>query len=228
MVAPTDITGQRFGLLVAIEDAGSNGRRRLWRFRCDCGSEVIRIMDGCRRSAHASCGCFKPGWLNKGRAPASKTHGLSRTRLYRIWTNMLSRCERPSNHRFADYGGRGITVCADWHDSGSFLRWALANGYADDLQLDRIDNDGAYCPSNCRFVTPRQNTANMRNSVKYMVRGELLNLPEIERRYGVNQATLRHRIKKLGYSPDDALTANPPKGAAAIKRATRRKFLGIL
>lgn len=213
MTMPRDITGKRFGRLVAVEDAGSNGRRRLWRFQCDCGKTVIRSTDGVLRTPRASCGCYKPGFANKGRAPASKTHGLSKTRLRRVWGNMKSRCGDPRNHRYADYGGRGIRVCSAWLDFATFAAWALSQGYSDDLQLDRIDNDGGYEPDNCRFVTPAENMANMRTSIRYVVRGEEMGMAEVERRFGLSRSTFRYRIEVLGYSPDAAITARPRPGA---------------
>lgn len=212
MVAPADITGRRFGKLVALRDAGSSGRRRLWDFACDCGKSVTRTIP--YRSGHStSCGCQKAGWGNKGRTPASKTHGLSRTRVKRVWANMISRCHDPRNHRYADYGGRGVAVCAAWRDLPTFASWALRHGYSDELQLDRIDNDKGYSPMNCRFVTPAENMANMRTSVRYTFFGEEMGMAEAERRFGIKRSTLRRRVEVLGYSPEEALTARPKPGA---------------
>lgn len=96
------------------------------------------------------------------------THGYSVThpKLFLLWETMRGRCNNPNRERFKDYGGRGIKVCKEWNEScESFCKWALANGYKDGLQIDRIDNDGDYCPENCRFVTPKQNNRNRRNTV---------------------------------------------------------------
>jgi len=85
-------------------------------------------------------------------------HGMSNTRLYRIWKGMRSRCNNPNLPKYNRYGGRGITVCDEWNSFTSFYRWVQTINYNDELQLDRINNDGNYEPSNCRFVTIKENT----------------------------------------------------------------------
>jgi hypothetical protein len=95
-----------------------------------------------------------------------RTHGIKsdHPELYGLWNPMKQRCENPNRPKFADYGNRGIEVCDEWHDAGSFAKWALSHGYRKGLQLDRINNDGGYCPDNCRWVTPKQNSRNRRNT----------------------------------------------------------------
>ena len=91
------------------------------------------------------------------------THGLRQHRLYRVWEAMKRRCLSPAHEQFADYGGRGITVCAEWlHNFGAFFDWATSNGWEHGLTLDRIDNDRGYSPSNCRFATRKEQRANQR------------------------------------------------------------------
>lgn len=164
-MAIRDITGERFGRLVAVRDVGTDGNRRLWLFRCDCGAEIIRNTANVRRMMRpghiANCGCFVGGTKNKGRR-TNVTHDMSRTRLYRVWASMRERCSNPKNKRFKDYGGRGISVCPEWQDASAFLEWANTHGYRPGLQIDRIDNDGPYEPGNCRFVTAKENAANRR------------------------------------------------------------------
>ncbi len=104
MTALNDITGLRFGRLVAVRDVGSNGKRRLWLFQCDCGGNVTRHTGNLTAMGSegriANCGCFKGGTKNKGRR-TNVTHGMTGSRLYRVWTAMLERCRNPKNRRFA-------------------------------------------------------------------------------------------------------------------------------
>jgi hypothetical protein len=156
MTALIDITGQTFGRLTAIERAGSRGNHALWRCRCSCGQEAIVIGKLLRIGHTKSCGCWRSdNWFIQ-----KQTHGDSRTRLYRIWSGMRNRCANPNNQAFDHYGGRGIRVCAEWQQFEPFRDWALANGYTDDLTIDRIENDGHYEPNNCRWATYAQQGRN--------------------------------------------------------------------
>lgn len=89
------------------------------------------------------------------------THNMSKTRLYKCWKNMKARCYIPSASRYKNYGERGISVCKEWLNFELFMQWALNNGYTDNLTIDRINNDGDYCPENCRWVTIEENTSMM-------------------------------------------------------------------
>lgn len=102
-------------------------------------------------------------------------HGLFRDNkeLFNVWQSMKSRCENPNRSNYHRYGGRGIEVCDEWHSAESFVKWALSNGYQRGLQLDRIDNDGNYCPENCRFVTPKENSRNRRNTKYLTINSEI-------------------------------------------------------
>lgn len=101
-------------------------------------------------------------------------HGanMRNKRLYGVWKTMMHRCYNPKREKYKDYGGRGISVCNEWHDPNAFMDWAEANGYADGLQLDRVNNDGNYAPDNCRFATPKENSRNRRNAKHLTINGE--------------------------------------------------------
>lgn len=157
-----DITGQRFGWLVAVRpDGESLDHHKKWFCICDCGgSKTVRITD-LTRGKTQSCGCLRREQLNNARKLIPKIHGGCGSRLYRIWSNMKGRCTNPHNKDFPLYGGRGIIICAEWlHDFKAFQKWALSHGYRDDLTIDRMDNDKGYSPDNCRWATMKEQIAN--------------------------------------------------------------------
>lgn len=129
---------------------------------------------------------------------------LSSTRIYGIWEHIIQRCENPNDRNYKNYGGRGIRVCSEWHDSKTFICWALSNGYDDSLSIDRINVDGDYEPNNCRWTdlyTQRNNTK--RNHV-INVFGDVLTLRQAADEYGVNYNTLKTRIRR-GWIPEVAV-----------------------
>jgi hypothetical protein len=171
----TDISGQRFGMLTAISidhlSVQRNGcARALWKCRCDCGNETVASISNLRNGHTRSCGCLVV-------ESASKTHfkhgdkGKDKVdRLYPVWRSMKQRCQLPSMTHYKDYGGRGITVCKEWQDYIQFKRWAIKNGYDENAPrgkctIDRIDVNGNYEPSNCRWVDMKIQAHNKRNSI---------------------------------------------------------------
>ena len=118
--------------------------------------------------------------LKPYQAYSHRTHGICADypNLYGVWLSMKSRCENPNRPKFKDYGYRGIEICEEWQDAGNFAKWAFSNGYKQGLQIDRIDNDGNYEPSNCRFVTPKENSRNRRNTKLLTINGETKSVAE--------------------------------------------------
>jgi hypothetical protein len=153
----TDITNQTFNRLTAIcPDGYSNDGKMLWRCRCICGNETLATRYQLKSGHKKSCGC----WRVDNCAIVATRHGGAKRgqkmRLYGIWAGIFSRCTNPNVKAFPRYGGRGISVCDDWHSFPAFRDWAEANGYRDDLAIDRINNDGNYEPSNCRWATYKE------------------------------------------------------------------------
>jgi len=141
-------------------------------------------------------------------------HGYCGTKVYKVWGNMYSRCYEPNSTQYKDYGGRGISICAEWLEQpGSFCEWALANGYSEGLYIDRIDNDGNYEPDNVRFVKRKVNNRNKRNCRYLTAFGETKSISDWaeDSRCVVTYGALQQRIYKLHMEPLIALTT-PCKG----------------
>ena len=161
-----DLRGQPFGKLTVLRENGRDKRNKvLWLCRCECGNVVTVRGDHLRNEHTTSCGCY-----NRERLAESHTkHGMSKTRLYRTWRDMLKRAgvhKGASEEVKHNYQDRGITVCDEWLVFENFRDWALSHGYSDDLEIDRIDNDKGYCPENCRWVTSKENMNNRRNTIR--------------------------------------------------------------
>ena len=133
-----------------------------------------------------------------------KKHGESLTRLYKIWSSMKYRCKRKRGKDYYRYTLRGITVCEEWQAYENFRNWSLANGYADDLTIDRIDNDKGYSPDNCRWATHKQQGLNKRTTKYITIGNETLTAVEWSERTGIAYATILWRLKK-GWTPYDAV-----------------------
>ena len=143
-----DLTGQRFGKLVVIEYAGRNERREsLWKCQCDCGNKSVVRGDVLRRGTTESCGCGK-----------GLKHGHHKKPWYSSYKAMMERCYLPSCANYKRYGGKGVTVCEEWHDINKFAEWVESSGYAPGLTIDRIDPSGNYEPNNCQWLTRSENS----------------------------------------------------------------------
>lgn len=201
-VAFKDLTGQQFHHLTVLEFAERKNNRTMWKCLCECGNITFVDSNSLKSGNTKSCGCHRSdGWGN------SKTHGMSRTRLYRTWMGMKSRCYREKNKYYKNYGGRGIRVCDKWISSfESFRDWALQNGYLDSLTLDRIDNDGNYCPENCRWVDRFEQMNNTRANHRITLNGITMTIAEWSRKIGIPTYILNNRINNYGWSEEEALT----------------------
>lgn len=190
-----NLIGQRFGHLLVAE-LGHGTKVRSWVCHCDCGRTSLVRTGDLRSGNSTSCGCQKTV-----RALAVvRTHGCSNTPVYRVWNDMLRRCNDPARDDFKDYGGRGISVCERWNDFASFL--ADIGERPDGAMLDRIDNDGPYSPENCRWATPNEQAGNRRSSVRIEIGGI--------------QKCLKHWCLELCFNYATAQTLKKRHGISAV------------
>lgn len=180
-----DITNKRYGKLVAIEKIFIDKKRSYWLCKCDCGNEKIIQFGSLNSGDTRSCGCLQRAALRA----ANVSHGLSSTRQYRIWLGVKSRCKsNPS------YIGKNIIVCEEWKNNfKKFYDWSIANGYKENLHIDRINNNGNYEPGNCRWVTQKQNNRNKGNHRIVEIYGEKLILVEAVEKYAPHLTY--HKVK---------------------------------
>ena len=182
-----DLSGQKFGRLTVIGiDESKQTRKTYWICECECGNIVSARSDGLQSGRTKSCGCYKreSDRRNVTKVPAyqkylAQGHKVGGTRLYNIWQGMKRRCYNPNDTRYMSYGGRGITVCDEWKDDYmAFFEWAMSNGYSDELTIDRMDVNGNYEPSNCRWATIEQQNNNRRTNIDITIGNTTKSLKE--------------------------------------------------
>jgi len=195
MALRVDLTGNVYGKLTVIDFSQRKHGRAYWNCICTCGNKKI-VQGYDLTSGHTkSCGCLRK---IDGKEPRYR-HGKVHTRLYRIWGNMKSRCDNPNSKYYKDYGGRGISYCKEWADFVLFEEWALTNGYKDNLTIDRINNNGNYEPSNCRWIDIKSQQRNRRSNHLLTFNGETHCINEWAEILGVSRETIKNR---LGYGWD--------------------------
>ena len=227
-----DLIGERFGRLLVVSKGETvekyDGRRnryfRYWNVLCDCGSKKSIRQDSLRSGLATSCGCLRAEEAAKRARKAFKTHGMTQHPRYGTWKSMMNRCENPNDRAYKNYGGRGISVTEEWRGSPeNFLAWAEQQEHCNNkkFSLDRVDVNGNYEPSNCRFANDSTQGLNRRSSVnnssgyhgvskrsngKWRARitkdGNIINLGTFEKLEDAVEARQIAEIDILGYLAD--------------------------
>lgn len=220
-----DLTGEQFGRLKVISFAGykprNDGRRSgYWNCLCQCGKEDVVLTANLKSGKVKSCGCLR----DERSKEVHTVHGFRKrnektSRLYRIWNCMKNRCANNNHNDYKLYGERGISVCEEWeHDFSNFYNWSIENGYKDNLSIDRIDVNGNYEPSNCKWSTAKEQSRNKRTNRYITYEGETHILTDWSKILGIERHTLQDRIIKYGWSIEKAFTT-------PVKNYTKKNFL---
>jgi hypothetical protein len=203
-----DLTGKQFGRWIVVGLAkpkvDPTGREyETWTCRCTCEKHTVKdiYVQHLLHGNSKSCGCL----VKETTGNNFRTHGKTKTRIHRIWLSMRRRCFKETESAYPNYGGRGITVCDEWKDDFmSFENWAISNGYDDYLTIDRIENDGNYSPSNCRWATYKEQANNRRSSRYFVVDGESKTAPEWSEIYGAPSYEILFRAYH-GWTDEEAV-----------------------
>ena len=193
----------KFGRLTALYKIHKSHKKNVkWLCLCDCGNLVEVFQSNLAGSKTKSCGCLNKEVL----IDRLLIHGKSCTRLYHIWQHIVQRCTNKNAPNYKDYGARGITVCKEWlNDKTKFFKWAIDNNYRDDLTIDRIDVNGDYEPSNCKWSTKKQQARNRRTNKMIVYNGETHCLSEWCEILGLNYNKVKRRLQR-GWSTKKAFT----------------------
>jgi hypothetical protein len=193
-----DLTGEKYGRLTILSMYRDDKNKPIAKCLCECGVEKEISVYMLRNGDAQSCGCLN--FENN----ANYKHGYKGTPTNVCWCDILQRCNNPNNTRYNQYGGRGITVCERWIKFENFLE--DMGEKPDNMSIDRINNDDGYYKENCRWATTKEQSINKTNSVYVDYKGEHVLLFELTSRLGLDHITVRSRIRKYGWSVEDALT----------------------
>lgn len=203
MTTQVDIVGQRFGryLVIAKSDKRTKAMKQMVLCKCDCGTEREVVAGNLRSGLTNSCGC----WKDEKTSARMKKHGFSKNTMYMRYRSMIKRCYEKTHKEYANYGGRGITVCSRWLDSVENYIEDMGFPPFKDASIDRIDNNLGYSKENCRWATKKEQSENRRATTMVNMNGENLCLSDWSKKLGLNKQSVARRIK-AGWSVEMAIT----------------------
>ncbi|BBD65566.1 hypothetical protein NIES4072_07590 [Nostoc commune NIES-4072] len=200
-----DLVGKRFTKLVVTSLSHKNqDNNYFWNCVCDCGNTVTVRSSSLTTCLTKSCGCIGISKRFQQGQALRLTHGLYKTSTYNSWAQMKSRCSNPNTPDYENYGGRGITIQPEWNDFNNFLA-DMGERPSDKDSLDRIDPQGNYTSTNCRWATQDEQASNRRYHYKIEYQGQTKTISEWSRITGIPISTIRTRIKKFNWTPEKAL-----------------------
>lgn len=191
-----DLTGMTFGRLTVVARSGKNKHGdSIWKCKCECG-KTLSVAGGHLSSGHTrSCGCL----AHDVHVKQLQSHGITtggKPRTFVVWNGMKARCLNPNSTSYKNYGARGIGICDEWMTFENFHKWAMANGYSDGLQIDRIDNDGDYRPENCRWVSRSENQRNTSRTNMITINGRTQCASDWIRELGISKTTFYRDLRR--------------------------------
>lgn len=201
-----DLTGERFGRLVVLRAGIKRAKNRgmYWLCKCDCGVVKEVSAQALKLGSTLSCGCYN---LEVQRNNIKHGHNRSdngKTPTYRTWDKMIQRCNNPNSAEYSIYGGRGISICERWLDFSNFLEDMGERPKG--KSIDRIDFNGNYKPSNCRWATSKQQANNTRRNVSFEYKGQMKTISELADIAGVKYDTMYYRLMKYKWSLENAMS----------------------
>ena len=195
-----DTVGHVYGRLTVLKSLGVRGRKQFVQTKCVCGNIFESAISNIRSGNTLSCGCLR----KEVTAERVTKHGHRNTRLYRVYTAMLQRCCNPNDRSYERYGGRGITICTAWqNDINTFIEWAKASGYSDELELDRERVNEGYSPENCRWVTETIQARNKRTR-KHSSRFTGVHFHQAKQKWIAGITVNKKRIHLGGFDSEEA------------------------
>jgi hypothetical protein len=190
-----NLTGLQFGRLTVLSYAGkAKNNSSLWLCRCICGTIKSIKTQNLKNGKSQSCGCRHKDIVSARFKKSNTTHGLSKTPIYHIWRSMKNRCTNPAVPSYPDYGGRGIKICDRWLNSFENFYEDMGERPSNQHSIDRIDNNGDYEPSNCRWATRTEQNNNKRNIVRLTFNGKEQTLLEWSKELNISLTVLRDRV----------------------------------
>lgn len=215
-----DLTGKKFGNLTVVKKVERKNRSNQWLCKCDCGKEVVCYQYNLERGTSTSCGCLRSYYAKKTRS----CHGESTGKLYKKWSSIKTRCYNKNTPCYKNYGGRGIKMCDEWLDFWNFREWAYKNGYSEGLTLERIDVNGNYEPSNCKWIPMEEQAINKRNNSFIEYGGKRQTISQWSKELGVGKEVLSYRYR-AGWAPEECLFGKKTAGKHQLPRKEIPEYL---